>query len=309
MISSSGEETRLKNLLNKHPALGEIVRISSLAGGLTNRNYVLDAERGRFVARVGSASSVLLGIDREREKINTGQAHASGIGPEVIDSIPEENLLILRWVEARTLHAEDFREDQRLLVRAAETLRHLHDGKPFEGVFHFPTLRKKYLDAVRSSGYYLPDEYLTLESKISALERLLGKSLEPLVPCNNDLLAENFLDDGQKIWIIDYEYSGQNEASFDIGNMCGELGMPLEQLTLFCNTYWRQHLPEKITRARAWSMIARFGWVLWASIQQAVSPIDFDFRSWGMKKWASVAPELTGDAYSQLLTDLKTYYA
>jgi len=309
MMAPTTEETRLRNVLNKRPVLGEIIRMIPLTGGLTNKNYVLETQQGRFVLRVGSASSSLLGIDRDRERINTNLAHDAGIGPAVADSIPEENMLILRWIEARTLHAEDFRTDQRLLVRVADTMRKLHDAKPFEGIFHFPTLRNKYLDAVRSSGYFLPDDYLALESKILELEKWLDRNMEPLVPCNNDLLAENFLDDGQKIWIIDYEYSGQNEASFDIGNMCSEMGMSPDHLTLFCNTYWKQDLPEKIARARAWSMIARFGWVLWASIQEAISPIDFDFRNWGMKKWDSVVPELTGDTYDQVLTDLKKYYA
>ncbi|MFI5156418.1 MAG: phosphotransferase [Chitinophagales bacterium] len=309
MSSSSMQEAKLRKILKGHPVLGAINQIIPLRGGLTNKNYILESEQGRFVARVGGASSSFLGIDRDRERINTKQAHAAGIGPAVVANIPEENILIISWIEAKTLHAADFLSDPHLLARVAETLRKLHQGPAFEGIFHFPALRKHYLDLVRNFGYFLPDDYLSFESQILDLEGWLSRQPEPLVPCNNDLLAENFLDDGKRIWIIDYEYSGQNEASFEIGNMSGELGLSGEQLRIFCDTYWRQYLPEKMIRARTWSIIARFGWVLWASIQEAVSPIDFDFRSWGLKKWQSVLPELSGDAYRQLIMALKKIYS
>jgi len=134
---------------------------------------------------------------------------------------------------------------------------------------------------------------------------MIEENPENPVPCNNDLLAENFMDDGKKIWIIDYEYSGQNEASFDIGNLAGEIFLNEEETTILCDAYWQKHLPSKIARAKAWSMIARFGWVMWASIQEAVSPIDFDFRTWGLKKWNSVLPELQGEHYNEILEILK----
>ncbi|MES1223422.1 MAG: LPS biosynthesis choline kinase, partial [Bacteroidota bacterium] len=154
-------------------------------------------------------------------------------------------------------------------------------------------------------GYFLPDQYLSIEPLVMELEKIIAATQETFVPCNNDLLAENFMDDGEKIWIIDYEYAGQNEASFEIGNLASETALNDEQLTMLCDAYWQQHLPVKIARAMAWSMIARYGWVLWASIQEAVSTIQFDFRSWGMKKWNSVLPELTGDRYQTVLKNLK----
>lgn len=112
------------------------------------------------------------------------------------------------------------------------------------------------------------------------------------------------MHDGKKIWIIDYEYAGQNEPSFEIGNLASESGLTDAHLVILCDAYWQQHFPLKIARAKAWSMIARYGWVMWASIQEAVSPIDFDFRGWGMKKWNTVLPELKGEPYLKLLSDL-----
>ncbi|HEY7162225.1 MAG TPA: LPS biosynthesis choline kinase, partial [Acidobacteriota bacterium] len=183
--------------------------------------------------------------------------------------------------------------------------RRLHSGPAFRGEFYFPGVRRNYLKTVVENNYFLPEGYFDMEPLILELEDILSKTAEPFVPCNNDLLAENFMDDGKKIWIIDYEYSGQNEASFEIGNLASEISLSDQELTILCDAYWQQHMLSKITRAMAWSMIARFGWVLWASIQEAVSTIDFDFRTWGLKKWNSVLPELQGKRYLTVLENLK----
>ncbi|MDP4129063.1 MAG: choline kinase family protein [Bacteroidota bacterium] len=297
-------DSELRTMMDRIPCLAAVENIRVLNGGLTNKNYRIDTTSDSYVMRVSSGKGDLLGINRENERVNTLRAHQAGIGPEVIHSSPDEQILLLRWVEAETLHASDFHSQPGLLPRIAGALKALHTGPEFQGYFHFPAIRKKYLKTVLDSGYFMPDEYINLEPLISELEIRLAESPENLVPCNNDLLAENFLDDGKKIWIIDYEYAGQNEASFEIGNLAGETALDDGQLTALCDAYWEKHSLSKIARARAWSVIARFGWVLWASIQGAVSPIDFDFRSWGMRKWHSVLPELGGDRYQQILENL-----
>ncbi|MEO6962044.1 MAG: choline kinase family protein [Puia sp.] len=304
MMHSQIQDTKLNELINRIPSLAGVQNISLLNGGLTNKNYRLDTAGGSYVIRVGSEKISLLGINRHNERVNTGRASQVGIGPEVIYSGPDENVLVLRWIEAKTLHADDFHVQPGLLPRIATALKTLHAGPEFQGHFHFPLIRARYRKTVLDSGYFMPDGYLNLEPLVLKLENRLAADPEKSVPCNNDLLAENFLDDGKKIWIIDYEYSGQNEASFDIGNLAGEMDLDDAQLTALCDAYWQEHLVSKIARARAWSVIARYGWVLWAAIQEAVSPIDFDFRAWGMRKWRAVLPELSGDRYQQIVENL-----
>ena len=194
-----------------------------------------------------------------------------------------------------------------LLPRIATSIKMLHNGPKFQGDFHFPTIRRKYLKTVVDAGYFIPDQYLNLEPLVQQLEEEISSTPEELVPCNNDLLAENFMDDGKNIWIIDYEYAGQNEASFEIGNFASEVSLNDEQLANFCDDYWQMHSPKKIARAMAWSIIARFGWVMWASLQESASTIDFDFRAWGLKKWNSVLPEIQGSRYEEVLKNLKKY--
>ena len=307
-MTSLMQDARLSALRAKIPILADTVNITPLGGGLTNMNYRIDTASNIYVMRVSDTATNLLGINRENELINTDRAHQAGVGAAVIYSLPQENVLLISWIDAKTLHAADLSQPG-LLSRIADALKKLHGGPKFQGDFYFPSIRKKYLQTVLDSGFFLPEQYLQIEPLILNLEKILAETAEPLVPCNNDLLAENFMDDGKKIWIIDYEYGGQNEASFEIGNLASETSLNDEQLSILCDAYWQKHSSSKIARAMAWSMIARYGWVMWASIQEGSSSIDFDFRSWGMKKWDSVFPELTGSRYEQVLNNLKNVNA
>src|SRR5579871_196680 len=229
---------RLKFLIAKFPVLANATHISALGGGLTNINYRIDTPSKSYVMRVSDTATSMLGIDREQERINTAKAHQAGVGAAVVGSLPHENVLLIDWINAQTLHTHLIHAQHELLPRIATSLRQLHSGPAFYGDFHFPSIRKKYLDTVLEKKYFLPDNYLLVEQLVIELEKTLAATPEPLVPCNNDLLAENFLDDGEKIWIIDYEYSGQNEASFDIGNLASESFFSDEQLTILCDAYW-----------------------------------------------------------------------
>jgi thiamine kinase-like enzyme len=299
------DDPRLARLIARIPVLEKARSAIPVGGGLTNMNYRIDTDSNIYMMRVSDTRPSLLTIDRENEMINTSRAHEAGVGAAVIDSLPEENVLVISWINAETLHSSDFRSRPELLRRIANSLRLLHSGPLFEGRFHFPSVRRNYLKTVSENGYFIPTDYLRTEPLITALENIIASDPEDLVPCNNDLLAENFMDDGQKIWIIDYEYSGQNEASFEIGNFVSESFLSDEQIVILCDAYWQQHIPQKIARAMAWSIIARFGWVMWASIQEVVSCIDFDFRSWGMRKWDSVMTELNSTRYQSILEILK----
>ena len=108
---------------------------------------------------------------------------------------------------------------------------------------------------------------------------------EPTVPCNNDLLAENFIDVGGAFRLIDYEYSGNNDACFELGNVWSESNLSLAQLEQLVAEYYGRPLRNKVARCRVWGLMSKYGWTLWASIQDGVSTVDFDFIAAG-QDWA-----------------------
>lgn len=304
-MSSMPYEEILNIVKSEVTLLRDINSIHKLEGGLTNRNFKIETGLDCYVIRVSEPSSIALGINRENEYINSIRAHQAGLGAEVIHRIVDKDILIIKWIDAKTLSPTEIQHQPSLIPRIANALAALHAGPSFQGEFHFPSIRKKYLETVINAQYFLPDQYLEYLPYIEKLEELIDGNPESKVPCNNDLLAENLMDDGNKIWIIDYEYAGQNEASFEIGNFAHEVGLNDEQLNELCLHYWKENIEQKVARAKAWSIIARYGWVLWASIQDATSSIPFDYKSWGMKKWLSVVPELKGEIYTEILKKLK----
>ena len=107
----------------------------------------------------------------------------------------------------------------------------------------------------------------------------------PTVPCHNDLLAANFLDDGQRLWLIDFEYSGNNDATFELGNTCQERQFDEPRVAEMCAAYFGDALPESLSRMRLNMIMSDVGWSLWAAIQAAASTIEFDFWGWAVERW------------------------
>jgi thiamine kinase-like enzyme len=297
-------DERLQSVLGRLRCLaGRSFTVTELGGGLTNANYRVtltdEGRPGDFVVRVSSNESGLLAIDRVNERLNTWRAAEAGVGAPVVEALPEDNVLVVGFLPGRTLESADLR-DPATVVRVAAAVRALHSGPAFAGEFDMRAIRRRYLGIVTENGFRLPADYVDLAPLVEALEDAMRPGDEALVPCNNDLLAANFIDDGDRIWLIDYEYSGMNEASFELGNIASESGLDVPTTQVLVDAYWGSTDPRRLARARAWSLLARYGWTLWASIQDGVSPIDFDFWSWGMDKYLSARAELLGPAYDEI---------
>jgi thiamine kinase-like enzyme len=105
------------------------------------------------------------------------------------------------------------------------------------------------------------------------------------VPCHNDLLAANFISGGDRLWLIDYEYSGNNDPCFELGNIWSESNLAADQLDLLVSRYFGRHSTVLTARARLLGLVSQYGWTLWGVIQHHISALDFDFWSWAMEKY------------------------
>lgn len=278
--------------------------VEVLEGGLTNFNFKVSTPERTAVVRLSSSDSDLLSIDRDAEHVNSRRAAESGAAPAVLDHLPDHNALVVAWVEGRTLVPADLR-DERMLVRVAATCRLLHSGPRFVGDFDMFDVQRRYLAIVQDRGFRLPSRYLDLLPEVDRIAEALAVRREGAVPCNNDLLAANFIDDGERLWVIDYEYAGNGDACFELGNICSESKLSPGQLEVLVDTYYGTHLRHKVARARLLGLMSNYGWTLWASIQDAVSPIDFAFWSWGMEKYERALGEFDGPDFERLLDEAR----
>ena len=132
------------------------------------------------------------------------------------------------------------------------------------------------------------------------------RAAEALVPCNNDLLAGNFIDTGREIRLIDYEYAGNNDPCFELGNIWSECHLSDSQLEELVTAYYGRYLANRVARARLQAFMSQYGWTLWASIQDATSSIDFDFWEWGMEKYDRAVALLRSRDFEKLLETVQT---
>jgi thiamine kinase-like enzyme len=294
----------LEEVLAAVPELRDAQSVEPLTGGLTNTNYKVTSPSGCYVVRISGKDTSLLAIDRENEVHNTIAAAETGVGAPFVAALPEQDALVLSFLDGEVMDSEKLRRGGHISA-IADACRRLHSGRRFLQDFDMFQIQPGYLEIVRERGFRLPGRYEEFEPKIRDLERALRVRAEPTVPCNNDLLAENFIRVDGEMRLIDYEYSGNNEASFELGNVWSEANLSLEQLEELVTAYWGKPLRNKIARSRLWGLMSKYGWTLWGSIQVGISDLDFDFWGWAMEKYERAVAELDGPQFGQLLADVQ----
>jgi thiamine kinase-like enzyme len=280
------------------PAARHPRTVEELPGGLTNRNFKVTNSDGVCVVRIPAEGPGLLGIDREHEYANSVAAATAGVGASVLHYRPGEGLTV-EFLPGRALTDDDL-HDEAVLHRVAEACRRLHAGPRFVNDFDMFAVQGRYRRIVAEHGFRLPPRYDEFAPAVAAIQEALGP--RETVPCHNDLLAANLLDDGERVRIIDYEYSGNNDPCFELGNIWSEATLPPDLLDVLVTAYFGQPRPSQVARARLFGLMSKYGWTLWASIQDGTSPMAFDFWSWGMKKYDRAVAEFDSDEFGALLT-------
>jgi thiamine kinase-like enzyme len=304
-VGAVGDLTAIEHLLDKVPQLRDPARrVSELPGGLTNRNYRVTTTSGDYVVRVSPREASLLSIDRTNEYRNSLAAAESGVGAPVVAFLPEDGVLVVGYIDGFTFTDDDFATPG-TLARVAAACRRLHRGRRFGNDFDMFEIQRGYLRLVRERGFRLPSGYLDFQPQVEQIRQALAVRAQPTVPCNNDLLAGNFVDDGERIWLIDYEYSGNNDACFELGNIWSECHLSLEQLDELVREYYGRLLRNKVARCRLHGLMSKYGWTLWASISGSTSALEFDFWTWGMEKYESAVEMFRGPDFARLLDDVQ----
>jgi len=211
---------------------------------------------------------------------------------------------VIGYIEGQTLSNADV-ADPVNLRRVARACRALHGAERFDGDFNMFEIQRRYRAVAADRGFKIPDGYDELGDACRAAEKALSARAAHTVPCNNDLLAANFIDDGDRIWLIDYEYSGNNDACFELGNIGAESHLSHDALAELVTAYYGRPRRSRIARARLLGLVGMYGWTLWGAIQHAASPIDFDFWSWAMERFEGAAHGFTAGDFTQLLEDVQ----
>ena len=282
---------------------GRDVSITSLSGGLTNSNFKVEVDGTPYFVRVPGASTELLAVDRANEYHNSKAAFVAGVGPKVFYHLPEYDVMVLEFIHGQTMSKDSLNEPGQP-SRMAEVIRKLHAGPRFLLDFDMFRLTEYYLQICKDRDIKIPDGYVDRAPIFARIEKAMSVNPLASVPCNNDLLAENYIDDGEQLWLIDYEYSGNNDPTFELGNTCQEMQFSDAQIAEICAAYFGAATPDRIARMKLNMIMSDVGWGLWAAIQARISTIDFDFWGWAIERWRRAMDKMHSMEFTRWLEDV-----
>jgi thiamine kinase-like enzyme len=279
----SAKERLLRAALFGHEAV-DAARLSRL-GGLTNRNYRVDIDGQKLVLRIpGEGTSAY--IDRAVEKHNAEVAARAGVNAEVLYFDAGDGVMLCRYIDSATMDAERFR-DLEAVARAARAFRRMHEWtEPFESRFDLFQKVDEYLALLRDLKARVPDGYERAQTEAAAVRSALARNPAQLAPCHCDPLAENFLDTGTRMVIVDWEYSGMNDPMWDLGDLSVEAGFGPEQDAALLHAYFDGPPPQAAGgRMILYKAMCDLLWTLWGVIQHAnKNPVD-DFWAYAVNRF------------------------
>jgi thiamine kinase-like enzyme len=260
------------------------VTCEAFVGGLTNRNYLVRDGDEQFVARLCDDRQ-FLGIDRRNERLCQIAACEAGVAPEVTHFEP--GMLVSRFLNARTLTNDDLQAPD-LLARLAQIIRQVHsqgDQLTGEMLFFCPFQAiRTYTQTARKHNAVLPPD---IDQLVEDSRQLLSQ-MSPFQPtlCHNDLLAANIMDDGNRLWLVDWEYAGIGNPLFDLAGVSANAGLSerLEvQLIEACSGPVSDAVLREVRILKTASLLRE---ALWAVIQTVMSDLDFDYAKYATENFA-----------------------
>jgi thiamine kinase-like enzyme len=284
---------------------GRHLALTPLSGGITNRNYLVEVEglHARYVIRLAGNDTHLLGISREVEQAATVAAAGVGVGPEVTAFIRPEGYLLTRFIEGSPVSDEAVHRPE-TIRRVADSLRRIHDGPPIPGLFIPLRIVEAYHALAVARGVSIPAEY--------GLARAIGRRIElallanpvELRPCHNDLLNANFIDDGERIRIVDWEYAGMGDPFFDLGNFSVNHGLTPDEDALLMTAYdGGATRPDRLARLLLMRIVTDFREAMWGVLQQGISTLDVDFVAYATEHFDRLVANAATPAFERALRE------
>jgi thiamine kinase-like enzyme len=281
---------------------GRTAQVEPLAGGITNHNFKVDVEGEAFVLRVGGKDTDLLGIDRFVEHGASRVAAALGIGPAVAAFVEPEGYLVTRFIAGDPIPPEEMRQPA-TIARAAQTLRQIHDGPPIPGRFNSFRVVEAYCVTATAHGVRIPDAYQSAKKLADEIEDT--RRQQTLAPCHNDLLNANFIDDGERIRIVDWEYAGMGDRFFDLANFSINHEFGEEENEALLASYLGEVDESDRAALSLMRFMSDFREAMWGVVQQGISELEFDFPGYANEHFARLERTASEPAFRASLAVAK----
>ena len=281
---------------------GRDLTLTALSGGITNRNFRVDAAGTdqRWVIRLAGNDTHLLGISREVEHAATVAAAGVGVGPEVTAFIRPEGYLVTRFIVGSPVSDEAVHRPE-TLRRVADSLRRIHDGPAIPGLFVPLRIVEAYRALAMARGVPIPPEYERAAAVGRRIEAAFLADPIELRPCHNDLLNANFIDDGARIRIIDWEYAGMGDPFFDLGNFSINHELTPDEDEILLAAYDGEVRPDRLARLTLMRVVSDFREAMWGVLQQGVSTLDVDFVAYAAGNFDRLLRNAASDRFERAI--------
>jgi thiamine kinase-like enzyme len=297
---------QLVGAMQKVPELaGRELTLTVLSGGITNRNFlvVLKGSADRYVIRLAGNDTHLLGISREVEHAATVAAAGVGVGPEVTAFIRPEGYLVTKFIDGVRVSDEAVHRPE-TLDRIANSLRRIHDGPAIPGLFVPLRIVEAYRALAQARGVRIPPEYELASSVGRRIELACLANPVELRPCHNDLLNANFIDDGARIRIVDWEYAGMGDPFFDLGNVSINHDLARDEDVRLLGAYDGGAVrADRLARLTLMRIVSDFREAMWGVLQQGISTLDFDFVAYAGEHFDRLLANASTPAFEQALRE------
>jgi thiamine kinase-like enzyme len=297
----------LVGALQRVPELaGTELTLTALSGGITNRNFLIAiaGRPDRYVIRLAGNDTHLLGISREVEHAATVAAAGVGVGPEVTAFIRPEGYLVTRFIEGSPVSDEAVHRPE-TLARVGEALRRIHDGPPIPGLFIPFRIVEAYRALAAARGVAIPPEYELAMAFARRIELAFLVNPVELRPCHNDLLNANFIDDGSRIRIVDWEYAGMGDPFFDLGNFSVNHDLTPDEDVEVLRAYEREVRPDRLARLRLMRTVSDFREAMWGVLQQGLRTTDADYVAYADQFFARLRERASDPRYPAFIEALQ----
>lgn len=274
----------LNPILQRIPvfATAQSIEVEELTGGITNHNFKINADGECFVLRLGGNETKFLGIDRRKEYECSLLAAQVGIAPEPTAFLEPEGYIVARFISGKGMSADQLGSEENIR-RVVESMRTYHALEYFPGSFSPFRVAEEYTVTARSFDVKLPDKMDWILGRSREIENAMYR--EPLHPrpCHNDLLNGNFIDDGTRMRILDWEYAGMGDIFFDLGNFAVQHEFNDEQDEMLLKAYFGSPTDSQRARQKLMKIMSDLREAMWSLVQMGVSKLDFDYEGYGKK--------------------------
>ena len=255
---------------------GKLIKVNPINSGITNINFEVIVGKKSFFLSMPSSNSELLNIDYRNKYYNNKICGEINISPKVTHFIESENLLVTEFIKSKTSSLAIFQSSKEI-EQLVKSIKLLHNVNPFLKNFNMLSQISYYQNILKKD--YMPQKLNRYVNNIKSLKNKLYLPNHKLVPCHNDLLAENIINKNNQIFIIDFDYSGNNDPCFELGNLSVEMEYDDEQINKLVKSYYGEINESIISRVNLQGVVSDIGWSLWSYVQVKNSNLNFDYSA------------------------------